>query len=784
MPTTAKTNPSLFVFLLTITSIVSLVLATLISPPTLTQYLPFIILVLFITVLVFFPLELLNNRFYLIQIIVFTGGILYGVSLASWACVLGIGTVTGIQLLRPRKVNRDHSARQSTIIGASLNLSLNLVALVLAFSFFGIANGIESIIVDGYPNWIAVLGAGVVFGILHGSLYTIGSRLIFNKGPKKAGWDILALISIEILPLFLGFTALLLYPILENGSLVVLGVSTFAIALLLHYLSAPRKDLERRIQELSALDEISKALSSNIDLEKLLKAIQVQVTNLLNVDNFYVALLDPVDQQLWYPLAVKNGLRQNWPRRPLTDRLTDRVILESKAILLPHHAGQQIADIGLPSSEDAPYAWIGVPLITSRETIGCLALFSLTSDVEFSPDDLNVLSILSGQTSVAIEIALHNALLSSDVTIGRDRLTTVLNTVQDGLLLLNMDGTITLVNEAILTLTGYPQSEFMGRKLKELPTTVIHTLGYSVDEIDDLMEHITQEQESDVGKTDYRIENHSTEKVIERYIIPVLSKSDNPSDWIILLRDITEEYNLKQAQDLISETLVHDLRSPLSSTISALDVIQDSLANGDPAGIVEPSIQIAQRSSRRVLAMVESILEITRMESGKIDLLLSEIIINSIVDQSISEFNTVALEYKVSINKDLDDDLPPVNMDQEKIHRVLNNLIDNALKHTPENGQILISAHHRDGEIVEIQVSDSGPGIPEEYRQRIFERFVQVPGLPSRKRGSGLGLTYCRLAVEAHGGEIWVDDRPGGGSQFIFSLPISGQINNENQNGG
>ncbi|GAH39653.1 unnamed protein product, partial [marine sediment metagenome] len=124
----------------------------------------------------------------------------------------------------------------------------------------------------------------------------------------------------------------------------------------------------------------------------------------------------------------------------------------------------------------------------------------------------------------------------------------------------------------------------------------------------------------------------------------VLSKSDNPSDWIILLRDITEEYNLKQAQDLISETLVHDLRSPLSSTISALDVIQDSLANGDPAGIVEPSIQIAQRSSRRVLAMVESILEITRMESGKIDLLLSEIIINSIVDQSISEFNTVALE--------------------------------------------------------------------------------------------------------------------------------------------
>ena len=784
MPKTEKTNPSLFVFLLTITSIVSLVLATLISPPSLTQYLPFIILVLFIALLEFFPLELLNNRFYLNQIIVFSGGILYGAGTASWACVLGIGAVTGIQLLRPRKVNRDHSTRQSTIIGGLFTLSLNVAALVLALSIFGIATGFESIAGVTNPNLSAILGAGLIFGILHGSLYSIGTRYTNNYRPSKAGWDILALISIEILPLFLGFTTLLLYPILENSSLVVLGVSTFAMALLLHYLSAPRKDLERRIQELSALDEISKALSSNIDLEKLLEAIQVQVTNLLNVDNFYVALLDPVDQQLWYPLAVKNGSRQNWPRRPLTERLTDRVILESKAILLPHHADQQMADIGLPSSEDAPYAWIGVPLITSEETIGCLALFSLTSDVEFTADDLNVLSILSGQTSVAIEIALHNALLSSDITIGRDRLTTVLNSVQDGLVLLNPDGRITLVNEAVLNLTGFPQSEFIEKELKDLPVSVIQTLGYSGHEVDDLMERISQDQESAVGNAIYQMENHSIEKVIERSIIPVLNRSDNPSGWIILLRDITEDYNLKQARDLISETLVHDLRSPLSSTISALDVIQDSLANGDPAGIVEPSIQIAQRSSRRVLAMVESILEITRMESGKIDLSLSEMVINTIVDQSISEFKTVALEYKVSINKDLVDDLPPVHMDQEKIHRVLNNLIDNALKHTPENGQILISARPRDGAVVEILVSDTGPGIPEEYRQRIFERFVQVPGLPSRKRGSGLGLTYCRLAVEAHGGEIWVEERLGGGSQFIFSLPISGYINNENLFGG
>ena len=86
----------------------------------------------------------------------------------------------------------------------------------------------------------------------------------------------------------------------------------------------------------------------------------------------------------------------------------------------------------------------------------------------------------------------------------------------------------------------------------------------------------------------------------------------------------------------------------------------------------------------------------------------------------------------------------------------------------------------RDDNFIEFQVADTGPGIPEQYHDKVFERFVQVPGLPSRKRGSGLGLTYCRLAVEAHGGEIWVEDQPGGGSNFLFTLPVAGPEGNNN----
>jgi PAS domain S-box-containing protein len=776
-----KENRSLFAFYLIvlIISIASLLVASILSPPTTDQIVPFIILVVFIALLEFFPLDLLNYRYSLVHIIIFSGGILYGTGIAAWAAFAGIVLAIGLQLILPRRWKSNFSTIKPSAQIGLFELGLNLISLVLAFSIFGISIGIRSIELGINQNWVIILGAGILFGILHGFFYLVGSRFLAIPKSPQASWDVLALVSIEILPVFLGFTTLLTYSLMGDSVLIILGVSTFALVLLIHYLSEPRRNLERRLKELTALEEISKAISNDIDLEKLLSAIQIQVTKLLNVDNFYVALLDPVDRQLWYPLAVKNGKRQNWPRRPLTDRLTDRVILESKSIILPHHAAQRLSQIGLPSGEDAPYAWIGVPLIASEQSIGCLALFSLSSEVKFSQDDLHLLSILSGQTSVAIEIALHNALLSSDITIGRDRLTTILNSVRDGLLLVDTEGRITLINEAVSNLTGFPQSEYFGKGLGELPQEILESIGYSSQDADDLLQDIENNKFQSSLKRSFSLGKQTQEVIIERSIIPVQSNSGNPAGLIILLRDITDEYQMKQTQDLISETLVHDLRSPLSSTISALDVIHDAILNGHPAGIVEPSIQIAQRSSRRMLAMVESILEITRMESGKIDMTISKVDLHRLLEHSISEFLVIAQEYDVTICNNSPEDLPPVQIDKNMIHRVLNNLIDNALKYSPQNGQVSISAEITEHGGLAVKVKDEGPGIQDDYKNRIFERFVQIPGSGSRKRGSGLGLTYCRLAVEAHGGEIWVDDAPGGGSVFTLTLPSSAIQNND-----
>jgi NtrC-family two-component system sensor histidine kinase KinB len=751
----------------------ALIVATVFSPPHQGQLLPLLYLVVFVFLLELLPLKLFNNNFSLIHIILFSAGLLYGSGFAVWGCLFGIAAAVGIQWISSHQATFPSPNNKSYVSEGIFDFGLNSFTLVLTLSLFGIPKGLSSTNLAATQALFLILGAGLFFGILHGVSYLTSSRTIGAIKRIKGNWDTLALTSIEVMPVFFGFISLLFYPLVGAGTIIIQGVAIFALGLLIYYLSAPRKNLERRLQEFSTLEEISRILSSDIELERLLNSIQVQVTNLLNVDNFYVALLDPMDQQIWYPLAVKHGIRQTWQRRPITERLTDKVILEGQPLLIPNNARQKLLKIGFPVGEDAPYAWIGVPLIASGTTIGCLALFSMSPETEFTRDDLNLLSILSGQTSVAIEIALHNALLSSDITIGRDRLTTILNSVNDGLILFDSDGKITLVNEAVSFLSGLQQSEFIGQGISDLPMAVRGAMGYSDDSANELTNKFNESKEHSNEYFTFKMKNRTPELFVERSFIQVHDGADHLIGLIVSLRDVTDEYQLKQTQDLISETLVHDLRSPLSSTISALDVISDAHSAGDPAGILEPSIQIAQRSSKRMLSMVESILEINRMESGIIDLSLSKFDVGALLIESISEFQIISKEYQVEIFFEPGRDLPLVKMDENKIQRVFNNLIDNALKFSPEGEAINIKVETTGQEKIEIHVLDRGPGIPEQYADSIFDRFFQIPDRPSRKRGTGLGLTYCRLIVEAHDGRMLVEQRHDGGSDFIVALPVS-----------
>lgn len=535
--------------------------------------------------------------------------------------------------------------------------------------------------------------------------------------------------------------------------------------------SAPSSALERSLKDRSALDQLSHTLTTNFDLEQLLGALHHQLTQLLEVDNFYVALLAPQREEIWYPIAIKNGLRQNWPRRSLADRLTDRVIITGKPILLPHHANDRLNQIGLPSSEDTPCAWIGVPLITSEQTIGCLALYSNSPQTEFTEADLHLLVSISGPTSIAIQVALRNILLVNDVTFGHDRLAIVLNSVEEGIAFIEYDGRISLANLALEKITGYSQEDYLGKSINEMPETVLSHLGLPLSLTNEIVNFLSVQGQR-TNKTSIRLGERAQEKYLERTVHPVKGQSGQDLGWLIVLRDVSEEQRARNNRDLISETLIHDLRSPISAVLSAIDIVEDSFEGNGSTGIVKPSLQIARRSAHRALVMIESMLEIARFQAGEIDLTFTICNLHELGEQALAEFSRQATEYKITLVNDMPKDLPGIRVDQGKIIRVLTNLIDNAIKFTPAEGAIHICTEMIDSQYVEVQIRDTGPGIPEDYLEKIFNRFSQVPTQVGRKRGSGLGLPYCRMAIEAHGGRIWAESHEGSGSIFHFTLPI------------
>ncbi|MFQ5614904.1 MAG: GAF domain-containing protein [Anaerolineales bacterium] len=1268
---TEKSPQIYFRILAAITTIILLGASATRFSPSAEMLLAGAISVLFIAFLVNFPLLVLGREITLVQVIALGAGLIYGPTIAIWGIALGF--LAGAII--PRTLSSKSLPRSSfhNLSWLEITASTGFQSLSLALSFLafrwdtGIAQNPARLELGG------IIALATTFSVVHTLFFLADLWLHQRHNPLNPRRDVVSLTLVEILPLPFILIAALAYPSIKIGSLAALGGVPSILAILMHGMSIARSDLERRLQDLSTIDNISRTLRSTLDMERLLKTLQPQITQSLGIDSFYVALYDADDKQIWYPLAVKHGERQDWSRRPLADRLTDRVILARKPILLPRRAQDELAKIGLPPGEGALNAWLGVPLITPERIIGCLAVLSVSPKAEFTKADLNLLTILSGQVSVAIEnallyeqaqrravqlenlnqvstlitaslnldevlakvcksviqvgggqqsaiflldqdegkvrmahsqglsvefaeknqsfsaahnvrarcmrtgnpflaenvheadlgdefrtslseenirafgdfplitpdgqigfltvyfntplifptkqvellqtfasqaalavsnarlhaqtdealtrrayqlaileavgreisavtysehlfqmildyaleftnaswgglvlydaqsntlefkasvgysltqtrqpsnygianrviltgspvlipnvseisdfvdltggktrsqlsvplinegrvlgiislespepnafdtndqafisqlanqasiavinaklyletqrrlreqsslylvssrlvgnlrlesvahtvgqaigaamnaslagvylwdagkdaytlrtqiqtsylpthntlpemisggrlradypamqntntlkvyqtkeqlirhlntckgcralilpltithehfgivvlhvdhergfseedlqlphamaaqgsIAIQNALLFADVTQGRDRLAAVLNSVGEGIMMIDAAGQITLVNEPIETLTNTSASVLVGIHLRSLSEKALTNLGLTHSQVQDILTALARGLAPATTKTIVKRTDTGSEKVFECTTAPVWGRANRVVGLIIVIRDITEEHEIAQARELITHTLVHDLKSPMSAITSALALI-DEIISETPIDydIIEQSLAIAERASQRILTLVEALLDIAKMESGQMGLNLERVNLSMLLSQISKDFSPQARSSGVILKMNTIPRLPTFRIDRDKIIRVLVNLLDNALKFTPTGGQITLSAHQDAANLVNVQVIDSGPGIPGEYREKIFDRFSQVPGIRGRRRGSGLGLTFCRLVVEAHGGHIWVEPNPEGGSIFHFTLPL------------
>ncbi len=248
----------------------------------------------------------------------------------------------------------------------------------------------------------------------------------------------------------------------------------------------------------------------------------------------------------------------------------------------------------------------------------------------------------------------------------------------------------------------------------------------------------------------------------ERHLVQQVSRLQGEKEQLLDLQRLRQE---------TSDLIVHDLRNPLGVISGVLNML-DMLLPEDVVQDNRELLELASSACERMRRLVDSLLDVARFESGEMSLALADVSIGALLMENARRESVLAARRGITLDVVLADDLPTLTADVEKLDRVLANLLDNALKYSPDGGRITLAAD-AGPEAVVVRVIDEGPGIPADQRERIFERFAQVTGTDRPRRpGFGLGLTFCKLAVEAHGGRIWVEPGPGErGSCFAFALP-------------
>lgn len=249
---------------------------------------------------------------------------------------------------------------------------------------------------------------------------------------------------------------------------------------------------------------------------------------------------------------------------------------------------------------------------------------------------------------------------------------------------------------------------------------------------------------------------------------PIRGKGRGLLGVVLLLKDVTR---LREVERLKSEFVMaasHELRTPLTSLAMSVDLLLEHDLHLPPKE--EELLQSAQEEVHRMKALVNELLDLSKIEAGKIELEFEKVPVATLFDHAMSVFKSQVAKKEITLSLQLSEKLPSVRADANKVTWVLTNLISNSLRYVGNGGHIQLIAQQI-GPQVHLTVKDDGPGIPPEYQSKIFQKFVQVKGRETG--GTGLGLAICKEIVRAHGGAIWVESSHGRGSTFTFTLPAA-----------
>ncbi len=334
----------------------------------------------------------------------------------------------------------------------------------------------------------------------------------------------------------------------------------------------------------------------------------------------------------------------------------------------------------------------------------------------------------------------------------RSKLVTVLASITDGVVMTDTEGNIMLANPAVERLFNFKEAKVIGRPLIEAIPDY---------EIDDAVKKCLRMDREQTVQLD-----SAAGRFLRVIAVPVAT--GKLKGTLILVQDLTEMRSLQIMRREFVGNVSHELRTPLAAIKAIVDTLRDGAINDR-----EAAIDFLDRLDVEVdgmTQMVAELIELSRIETGKIKLKLEPVNLNHLIEEVVARLRPQAERQQVSLSADLASGPPPLQADKERIRQVIINIVHNAIKFTPPGGRVAVSTRYSEESVV-TQVSDTGIGISKEDLPHIFERFFKADKSRSTS-GTGLGLAIAKHTVQTHGGSIWAQSEEGRGSTFSFSLPL------------
>lgn len=336
----------------------------------------------------------------------------------------------------------------------------------------------------------------------------------------------------------------------------------------------------------------------------------------------------------------------------------------------------------------------------------------------------------------------------------------VMRSIADGLVVVDSKGKVVMMNPAAEKLLGVSLREKRGKPINE-----------NVKE-----EQLISMVKADANSKDREIELSSqqdeTKRIIRSSSAVIENEVGQTVGMVAVLSDITKQKELDQMKTNFVTSVSHELRTPLVAIDKSLSLILSKTA-GPLTENQEQFLTMAERNLKRLERLINDVLDLSKLEAGKMQVNKQAFSIAELIQDTVLSLENWAKTKSISIATSLQADLPSVEMDPDRITQVLNNLIGNAIKYTPEQGSINIAAGLKQG-FLEVSVQNSGPGISKENLEKIFDKFYQIGQKVSSEaiRGTGIGLSVAKEIVQLHGGKIWTESELGKFTRFIFTLPL------------